>query len=69
MSEAKSKKLTLWNLKQGQVVWSNYFMCYVEFIERDSNEEFLFKFIGKSGYCVLHTNDIVDPEGLMKELL
>lgn len=69
MSEAKIEKLTLWSLKQGQIVWSNYFECYVEFLERDSDEEFLFKFIGKSGYCILNTNDISEPIGLMKELL
>lgn len=69
MSKAKIKKLALRDLTQGQIVWSNYFECYVEFIGKDFDEDALFKFVGKSGYCILLTDEISEPEGLMKELL
>jgi hypothetical protein len=69
MHKAKSQKLEIWNLQKGQVVWSNYFESYVIFMERDFDDEFLFKFLEEDRYCILHSSDIEEPVGLIKELL
>lgn len=69
MYPKKAKKLNIWNLEKGQVVWSCYFKAYVIFLERDFDDEFLFKFLDSDRLCILHSNDILEPEGLIKELL
>ena len=69
MLKEKSKALKLWDLKEGQVVWSDYFKAYVVFVERDYDDEYIFKYLHKKGYCIIHSSDVSEPEGLIKELL
>lgn len=69
MSTTKTKKLNIQELVYGQVVWSEYFNCYVEYTGKDSDEDFCFKFLHKDGYCVIYSSEIYDPPDLIKELL
>jgi len=69
MSQKKTEKLSIHTLKKGQVVWSNYFKTYVQFVEREEDGDYIFKFLAKKGYCILYGDDIREPDPLIKELL
>jgi hypothetical protein len=65
----KSNKVDKKNLKDGDVVWSQYFQAYVEYIGNDLDDDYCFKYLHKDGYCIIYTSDIYEPEGILKELL
>jgi hypothetical protein len=69
MYEEKAKKLNLCELEYGQIVWSEYFNCYVEYAGRDFDEDFCFRFLHKDGYCIIYSSEIYEPSDLIKELL
>ena len=69
MFAKEGKKIDIWKLEEGQIVWSCYFSAYVIFVEREFDGDFLFKFLDRDGYCVLYSNNFLEPEGLIKELL
>ena len=69
MFEEKGKKLNLYELKNGQIVWSEHFKCYVMYTGKDFDEDFVFEYLHKKGYCIIHTSDIYDPPSLLKELI
>jgi hypothetical protein len=64
-----SVKINKNTLKQGQVVWSEYFKAYVSYVGRDFDEDFLFKYLNKEKYCVIIDSEIYEPPSLIKELL
>lgn len=69
MSEKKTVKVRLKDLKKDQVVWSVCFNCYVIYKGIDFDEDFIFEYVGKKGYCIIIDSDIYDPPSLIKELL
>jgi hypothetical protein len=69
MSEKKSESLKISNLEYQQVVWSSHFKTYVMYLGSDYDNEALFKFMFKDGYCVIEYSDIIEPSSLIKELL
>lgn len=69
MPTEKAKRLNIRELTHGQVVWSVYFNCYVEYVGKDFDEDYCFKFLHKDGYCILYTSEIYEPCDLVKELL
>jgi hypothetical protein len=69
MFEEKAKKLNLCELEYGQIVWSEYFKCYVVYAGKDFDEDFCFKFFHKDGYCIIYSSGIYDAPSLLKELV
>ena len=69
MSEKKTTKVRLVDLKRDQIVWSEYFNSYVMYKGLDFDEDFIFEYVGKKGYCIIIDSDIYDPPSLIKELL
>lgn len=69
MLPKKDIKIDKATLQHGQVVWSEYFKCYVSYQGRDSDNDFIFKYLYKDHYCVIIGSDIYEPPSLIKELL
>lgn len=69
MSEKKTQKLDINKLQLNQIVWSEYFQAYVKYVGRDFDEDKLFQFMHKDGYCVIIGSEIHEPPSLIKELL
>ena len=69
MYTPKSTKIDKRLLKEGDIVWSQYFQAYVEYVGNDLDDDYCFKYLHKSGYCIIYTSDIYEPEGILKELL
>jgi hypothetical protein len=69
MCQKKAERISPWNLTEGQVVWSSFFKAYIVFVEKDYDSDLLFKFLDEDRYCVIISDEIYEPEGLIKELL
>lgn len=69
MSEKKNNKISLSSLKEGQIVWSEYYQAYVQFVEIDYELDYIFKYLHNDRYCVISISDVYDPPSLIKELL
>ena len=68
MYSSQTKKLRLIDLKKHDVVWSEYFKCYLMFEEREEDGDYLFRFLHNSGWAILQYDNIVEPPSLIKEL-
>lgn len=69
MLEKKAQKLDINSLQRNQIVWSDYFQAYVKYVGRDFDDDKVFKFTHKDGYCVIIGSEIYEPPSLIKELL
>ncbi len=69
MSETKSLEIKYSELQEGQIVWSEYFKCYVEYQGQDTDSDYCFKFLHKDGYCIVYASKLYEPPSLIKELL
>lgn len=72
MSAQKTKRLEYKDLKQGDIVWSTHFECYLVFEEAgDFDDEFYYWFrrLTNKNVVLLNTTEIYEVSELMKELL
>jgi hypothetical protein len=69
MSAQETKKLRLADLKQGDIIWSNYKQDILEFEELIEDYGYCFKNINGVGFVFLVSDDIEHISDLMKELL
>lgn len=68
MYSSETKKLRLKDLKRDDIVWSDYFKCYLTFEEREEEGDYLFKFTHKTGLAILQYDNISEVPSLIKEL-
>lgn len=68
MYSSQTKKLRLIDLKRDDIVWSDYFKCYLRFEEREEDGDYLFKFTHKTGWAILQYDNISEVPSLIKEL-
>ena len=69
MSETQSKRVSLENLKEGDVIWCPHFKRYLTFQEYSEEDGFLFKNTFSLGFTILNKGPIYEPSSLIKELL
>lgn len=72
MSEKKSKRIDYRDLKEGDIVWSPHFECYLIFEEEgefDGENYYWFKRLSGVGFVLLNTSDIYEASELLKELM
>lgn len=69
MSKAKGIEIKFEELQEGQIVWSEHFNCYVKYAGQDLDKDYCFKYLHKTGYCIIYSSKIFEPPSLIKELL
>jgi hypothetical protein len=69
MSQKKAQKITREILQVGRVYWSKYFKQYIIYEDWDFDNDFVFKFTEKSGYCVVNLHNIEEAPELIQILL
>lgn len=69
MSETQTKRISLKELKEGDVVWCPHFKRYITFEEYVEDDGYFFKNTFTTGFTVLNTGFVYEPSSLIKELL
>ena len=69
MHTQKSVKVDKVNLKEGDVVWSEHYKAYIQYVGLDYSDDYVFKYLHNDKYCIIYTSDLYEIEPLLKELL
>lgn len=69
MSQTQTKRISLEDLIQGDVVWCPHFKRYITFEEYIDDDGYFFKNTFTDGFTVLNTGFVCEPSSLIKELL
>jgi uncharacterized metal-binding protein len=68
MPETQSQELNLEDLKQGELVWLDYYKKLGIFEEYNEYLGYMFRNTNGIGFCIVNNSKVYAPSSLMKEL-